>query len=126
MRKIIYTVVGCISVACGAAGTVLPILPTFPFLLLAAYCFARSSERLHHWFVHTKLYKDNLESYMQGHGMTRNTKIRVMITVTIFMSVGFFMMGNVPVGRMVLAIVWVMHLLYFGFRVKTMNGKVII
>ena len=94
-------------------------LPAFPFLMLAAFCFARSSERLHTWFCGTKLYRDNLESYVAGQGMTRRTKIRIMVTVTVLMSVGFVMMHAVPVGRVVLACVWVFHILYFCFGVKT-------
>ena len=60
LKKILYVVLGCIGVALGALGAVLPLLPAFPFLLLAAFCFARSSERLHNWFTGTKLYKNNL------------------------------------------------------------------
>lgn len=88
---------------------------------LAAFCFARSSERLHKWFINTKLYKNNLESYVKGQGMTRKTKIRIMATVTLLMSVGFIMMDQVPVGRVVLACVWVFHILYFCFKVKTIK-----
>ena len=119
LRKMIYTIIGCLSLALGAAGSVFPILPTVPFLLLAAFCFARSSEKLHTWFVGTKLYKDNLESYVAGKGMTRKTKVRIMATVTILMSIGFVMMNAVPVGRVVLACVWVFHIIYFIFGVKT-------
>lgn len=50
LKKILYVVLGCIGVALGALGAVLPLLPAFPFLLLAAFCFARSSERLNRWF----------------------------------------------------------------------------
>ncbi len=69
----------------------------------------------------TKLYKNNLESYVKGQGMTWKTKIRIMITVTVLMSIGFIMMHAVPVGRIVLACVWVFHILYFVFRVKTIK-----
>lgn len=119
IKRILFIILGCIGVALGAVGAVLPLLPAFPFLLLAAFCFAKSSERLHRWFTGTKLYKNNLESYVKGQGMTRKTKIRIMITVTILMSIGFFMMHAVPVGRIVLAAVWVFHILYFVFGVKT-------
>ncbi len=119
IKKAIYIVVGCIGVALGAVGAVLPLLPTFPFLLLAAYCFARSSEKLHTWFTGTKLYKDNLESYVAGKGMTRKAKIRIMTMVTLLMSIGFIMMHAVVVGRIVLGIVWVFHVLYFIFGIKT-------
>lgn len=121
MKKILYIIVGCLGVALGAVGAVLPLLPAFPFLLLAAFCFARSSERLHNWFVNTKLYKKNLESYVQGRGMTWATKIRIMVTVTLLMSIGFLMMSRVPVGRIVLSVVWLFHLIYFIFGVKTLK-----
>ena len=50
----------------------------------------------------TRLYKENLESYVQGRGMTGKTKVRIMVTVTVLMSIGFIMMHQVPVGRIVL------------------------
>lgn len=126
LKKILYVILGCIGVGLGAVGAVLPLLPAFPFLLLAAFCFARSSERLHNWFTGTKLYKNNLESFVQGKGMTKKTKVKIMVTVTLLMSVGFIMMHQVMVGRIVLACVWVFHILYFSFGVKTIkveNGK---
>ena len=69
IKKLLYVILGCIGLALGAVGAVLPLLPAFPFLLLAAFCFAKSSEKLHRWFTGTKLYKNNLESYVKGHGM---------------------------------------------------------
>ena len=121
IKKLLYVILGCIGLALGAVGAVLPLLPAFPFLLLAAFCFAKSSEKLHRWFTGTKLYKNNLESYVKGQGMTWKTKIRIMITVTVLMSIGFIMMHAVPVGRIVLACVWVFHNLYFVFQVKTIK-----
>ena len=118
-----YITLGCIGVGLGALGAVMPLLPAFPFLLLAAFCLGKSSEKLHTWFIGTKLYKDNLESYIQGKGMTRQAKYRIMVTVTILMSIGFFMMHLVPVGRIILGCVLVFHLLYFAFGVKTIPSE---
>lgn len=123
MKKISYMVIGSISLALGAFGAVLPLLPAVPFLLLAAICFARSSEKLHNWFLGTRLYKKNLESYVAGRGMTRQTKIRIMVTVTLIMAVSFAFMHQVLIGRMVLIGVWVFHVLYFLFGVKTIPAK---
>ena len=123
IKKIGYIVLGCLGVGLGALGVVVPLLPAFPFLLLAAFCFGRSSDGRHTWFIGTRLYKDNLESYVQGKGMTRKTKIRIMVTVTILMSIGFVMMHQVPVGRIVLACVWVFHIFYFLFGIKTMQSE---
>ena len=121
LKKVFFVVLGCLSLGLGALGAVLPLLPAFPFLMLAAFCFAKSSEKLHGWFVSTKLYKKNLESFVQGKGMTVMTKIRIMLTVTFLMSIGFIMMHAVPVGRIVLGIVWLFHILYFIFGIKTLK-----
>lgn len=118
LKKTLYITLGCIGVGLGALGAVLPLLPAFPFLLLAAFCFGRSSEKLHTWFIGTKLYRDNLESYVQGRGMTRKTKVRIMVTVTILMSIGFLVMHKTNVGRIVLGCVWLFHMVYFLFGVR--------
>lgn len=123
MKKILYILLGCIGVGLGAVGAALPMVPAFPFLMLAAFCFARSSEKLDTWFKNTRLYKDNLEDFVAGKGMTKKTKVRIMVTVTLLMSIGFAMMGAVPVGRMVLAGVWVFHMVYFLFGIKTIPAK---
>lgn len=123
LKKILYITVGCLGLGIGAVGAVLPMLPAFPFLLLAAFCFGKSSEKLHNWFIGTKLYKDNLESYVQGKGMTKKTKVRVMVTVTLLMSIGFAMMLKVTVGRIVLVCVWIFHIVYFTFGVRTLNPE---
>ena len=121
IKKLILIVIGCITLGLGAVGAVLPILPTVPFLLVSAFCFAESSEKLNNWFKGTKLYKNNLESYVKGRGMTVATKVKIISTVTILMLIGFIMMHNVPVGRIILAVVWIMHIIYFVFFVKNLK-----
>lgn len=123
MKKAMYITLGCVGLALGAVGSVVPLLPSFPFLLLAAFCFGKSSERLHTWFIGTKLYKKNLESYVQGRGMTKAAKLRVMGTVTLVMLISFIAMYRVPVGRICLAVVWVVHVVYFVFGVRTIEEE---
>jgi uncharacterized membrane protein YbaN (DUF454 family) len=110
---------GFLFFALGMAGVVLPILPTTPFILVAAFCFARSSDRLNSWFKGTKVYKMVLEGYMTKRSMTLRAKLTILVPVTVLLAVGFAMMGSVPVGRAIVAIVWVGHIVYFGFVVKT-------
>ena len=119
MKKTAYIILGLICVALGGIGSLIPILPTVPFLLLAAFCFAKSSEKLHAWFIATNLYKNNLESLSQGRGMTMKAKIRVITIVTITMAIGYLFMSNVPIGRICLAIVWIAHVLVFTLGIKT-------
>ncbi|MDO5062839.1 MAG: YbaN family protein [Peptostreptococcaceae bacterium] len=125
IKKIAYLIVGLIGLALGAVGAVVPLLPAFPFLMIAAICFARGSERLNNWFIQTKLYKNNLESYVEGKGMTMRTKLRIIAIVTLTMGLGFAMMSKVPVGRIILAVVWVFHILYFALAVKTIPVQVL-
>ncbi len=121
LKKIFWIILGCIGLALGAVGAVMPMLPAFPFLLLASISFAKSSEKLHNWFINTKIYKNNLESFVKGKGMTKATKIRIITMVTALMSIGFTMMFikqiYVPCG--ILAGVWIFHIIYFCFGVKT-------
>lgn len=121
LKKTVYIIVGSLALGIGAVGSILPIVPTFPFLLLAAFSFAKSSTKLHSWFMGTKLYKDHLESYVQGNGMTWRTRIRVMLMVTFLMAIGFIMMAlrDVVVGCIILGIVWLCHIIYFIWGVKT-------
>ena len=121
MKRILYIILGCVGVGLGAVGAVVPMLPAFPFLMLAAFCFARSSEKLDRWFKGTKLYQDNLADYVAGRGMTVKTKVRIMITVTLLMSIGFIMMGlkGIVTGCIVLGCVWAFHIVYFIWGVKT-------
>lgn len=123
MKKVFFVALGCLSLALGVVGIVLPILPTVPFFLLTAFCFAKSSERLHSWFLGTTMYKKYIGSYMERKGMTIRAKLTLIGTVTALMAVGFMMMSRVPVGRIIMGVVWVGHIVYFGFIVKTISQE---
>lgn len=123
IKRAFYLALGFFGLVLGSIGTVVPMLPTVPFFLLAAIGFGKSSERLECWFKNTKLYKENLEFFVAGKGMERKVKIRIMITVTVLLSVGFIMMDAVPLGRTVLFIIWICHLFYFMFGVKTIHRE---
>ena len=123
IKKLLWITLGFIGFGIGAVGAVLPMLPAFPFLLLAAFSFGKSSEKLHTWFVGTKLYKNNLESYVKGQGMTNMTKTKIIITVTLLMGFGFFMMirKDLYIPCAILCGVWLFHIIYFLFGVKTLK-----
>ncbi len=119
--KCFWLILAFICLALGTIGVFLPVLPTVPFYLVTAFSFAKSSERLHNWFINTKLYKKNLESFVERKAMTLKTKLSILTSVTLVMGFGFFMMARkgIWVPCIILVVVWLCHLLYFIFRVKT-------
>lgn len=124
LKQIIFLIIGCLSLALGCVGIVLPILPTVPFFLLTVFCFANSSQKLHDWFIGTQMYKKHLESFVQKKGMTVRTKATILTSVTALMAVGFVLMlrKGIIVPCVLLAVVWVCHLVYFLFGVKTIHA----
>lgn len=123
IKRITFVVLGCVSLALAVIGVVLPILPTVPFLALAAFCFAKSSDRLNNWLINTKFYQNNLADFKAGKGMTVKTKAHILATVTLVMAVGLIamLMKGVIVGSIILSAVWLGHIYYFGFKVKTLE-----
>ena len=123
IKRIIFVVLGCVSLVLAVIGVVLPILPTVPFLALAAFCFAKSSDRLNNWLINTKFYQNNLADFKAGKGMTVKTKVRILATVTLVMAIGLIamLMKGVIVGSIILSVVWLGHIYYFGFKVKTLE-----
>ena len=119
VARLLWTALGVVTFALGTVGTVLPILPTVPFYLAALFCFAKGSQRLHDWFVGTNLYHKHLEDFVDHRGMTMRTKLSIIGMVTLVMGIAFALMGRVPAGRVILAVVWVAHLIYFMGFVKT-------
>ena len=120
--KIIYLAAGLLALALGAVGVALPILPSTPFLLIAAFCFARSSQRLNTWFKGTKLYKKNLETFVRGQGMTWATKLRIITSVTVIMAIAFFFMRGTNIGRICLAVVWAAHIIALCFLCEDLSA----
>lgn len=122
MRKSIYAILGIISFILGSIGTIVPLLPTVPFYLLATYCFALSSKRLNDWFKNTKFYQENLQDFVVCKAMSLKAKVRIMASVTLLMFIGFVLMGikGIIPGCIVLFSIWVFHVLYFTFVIKTL------
>lgn len=116
--KYIYFVLGLLCVVIGGIGVILPILPTAPFLLVAAFCFARSSERFYQWLVHTSMYQKHLEQLVTTGQMPLKSKIAILAVVTPLLLIAFFMMHNLP-GRITIVVLIVIKWYVFLFRIKT-------
>lgn len=121
LKRLFFISAGCLSLSLGAVGIVLPIIPTFPFFMLTALCFAKSSQKLHDWFVGTKMYKKHIASLLNSKSMTLKGKTTVILSVSILFAAGFLMMRHVIYGRIIILTVWLFHLIYFIFYVKTIK-----
>ena len=73
--RIMLIVAGTFFVGLGVIGIILPLLPTTPFLLLAAACYAKSSEKFYNWLMRNKLFGRYIKNYSEGKGMPLNAKI---------------------------------------------------
>ena len=93
--KILWLAAAFISMALGAIGVILPVLPTTPFLLLASFCFAKGSERFHKWFTKTKLYKKHLDSFVKNRAMTLKTKLCILIPASCMLVLAMIAMSNI-------------------------------
>lgn len=121
--KLIYFIVGIIAMSLGAIGVILPVLPTTPFLLLAAFCFAKSSKRFHTWFTQTNLYKNHLESFVEERAMTLKTKVTLLVFASSMLLLAMYFMQNWYL-RFFLVSLMVFKYYYFIFRIKTIRNKV--
>jgi uncharacterized membrane protein YbaN (DUF454 family) len=61
--RIFWALVGILAVAFGTIGVVLPLIPTVPFMILAAFCFAKSSPRLHDWLINHKVFGPSIQDW---------------------------------------------------------------
>lgn len=85
MKRILLIMVGWLCVVLATLGVVLPLLPTTPFLLLAAWCFARSSPRFHHWLLHRSWFGSYLRHWQAHRALPKGAKPKaVALIVTTF------------------------------------------
>lgn len=79
----IWLLAGTLSVVFGVIGAFLPVLPTTPFMILAAYCFARSSPRAHAWLLNNPYFGRQVRDYYAGKGIPVRTKLIAVSMVTL-------------------------------------------
>ncbi|MFC2315627.1 MAG: YbaN family protein [Selenomonas massiliensis] len=124
LKKIFYVTLGLLSLALGILGALLPILPTVPFVLLAAFCFARGSQRLDAWLRTTRIYRQAMLLMHNGRrGMTNAQKLRIMLPVTTLMGISFLLTEH-PHARIAIGVMWALHVIFFVFRIPSVKRGV--
>lgn len=119
MKNYLLRALGVLSVALGALGIFLPVLPTTPFLLLAAWAFLNSSDRLYNWLMNHKVFGLYIRSYIEFKGVSKAHKIFALTTLWITMAISIYLIDRVAV-RILLVIIAIgvsIHLL----KLKTLS-----
>ena len=119
--KLLWLMIGIVSMVLGASFTVLPVLPTTPFLLLASFCFAKGSDRFHKWFIGTKLYKKHLESFVTSRSMTLKTKLCILLPASAMLILAMLAMSNIY-GRVFIVFLIIFKYIYFFTRIETVKA----
>ena len=117
--KLLWLMIGIVSMVLGAIGVVLPVLPTTPFL--ASFCFAKGSDRFHKWFIGTKLYKKHLESFVTSRSMTLKTKLCILLPASAMLILAMLAMSNIY-GRVFIVFLIIFKYIYFFTRIETVKA----
>lgn len=90
----LLTLVGCLAVICGVVGIFVPLLPTTPFLLLASFCFVRSSPALHQWLLNQRHLGPIVRSFEAGTGIPRRIKRRAIALIWLSLVISMIIVGK--------------------------------
>jgi|TARA_B100001996_G_C18353748_1_gene475009 hypothetical protein len=115
--KILWIFLGSIFVALAALGVALPGLPTTPFLILAAACYIRSSQKLYDWLISNKTFGPYLKDYREGKGIPKKAKILAISMIVLFVgSSVIFGIENLNL-KIAVGVLGLTGLLYVIFKV---------
>ncbi len=95
-------VAGSVSLALGLLGILLPGLPTTPFILLAAACYARASPRLHAWLLNHRWFGPMLRDWERDHSLSPRTKTVALVSMTLMVALSAWGFQGRPVLQGVL------------------------
>lgn len=79
IKKYLLILLGSLSLALGVIGVFIPVLPTTPFLLLASFCYVRSSKKLYNWLINHRIFGSYIYCYLEYRAVPRKTKIGALI-----------------------------------------------
>lgn len=123
MKKIVYITVGCFSFILGIIGIPLPVLPTTPLLLLAGFCFSRSSDRFNNWLRGTKVYQFYVGDYLETRAIARDRKKKILIQVWILMGISIIFAPFVWMKIVFFTMTTIMSIVLFKFVPEQPRNK---
>jgi len=125
--RLLWIILGSTFVAIGTIGIFVPGLPTTVFMILAAACYIRSSEKLYNWLIQNKTFGKYIKDFREGKGMPRRAKIIAQTTMTIFIGLAVIPISPISVPnntiRIAVLIAGLIGFWYVGFRVPTQKNN---
>ena len=125
--RLLWIILGSTFVAIGTIGIFVPGLPTTVFMILAAACYIRSSEKLYNWLIQNKTFGKYIKDFREGKGMPRRAKIIAQATMTIFIGLAVIPISPISVPnntiRIAVLIAGLIGFWYVGFRVPTQKNN---
>ena len=112
--RAILLITGTISLLIGIIGIFIPLLPTTPFLLITAACYARGSDRFYNWLLCNKLFGNYIKNYREGKGVALNIKIislSLLWTTILFSAVFVVSALLIKIVLIIIAIAVTIHIL---------------
>ncbi|MBR4943893.1 MAG: YbaN family protein [Peptococcaceae bacterium] len=122
-KKILWLIVASIFFVMGTLGTMLPILPTVPCYLVAAFGFAQSSDRLHAWFEKSELYKKHVGPYLEAGGLPVKGKASIIAIVTVQVGIPAFIFRDNMMVLLIISAIYIAFLICMLFVVKTIPAQ---
>jgi len=107
LKRRVFVVAGTVALILGVVGIILPVLPTTPFLLLAAICYMRGSQRLYSALLRNRFVGSYIRNYLEGRGMSLKMKIWTLSLLWITILCTTFLATDSLVVRIILAVVLV-------------------
>lgn len=104
LKHTLLIIVGSMSLILGVIGAFLPLLPTVPLVLLAAFCFARSSEKLHSWLLENRHFGSIIRNFEAGKGIPRRVKLKAIGMLWISMAVSITIVARFPLILLLITI----------------------
>jgi uncharacterized membrane protein YbaN (DUF454 family) len=124
VKRNLLIAAGLISLSLGAIGIFVPLLPTTPFLLLASACFVRSSEKLHNWLIHHKVFGHYIRCYQQFRAISLRLKIMTVTVLWVFIGYAVVFAVNAVWIRLILLIIAVAVTIHI-LRLRTLTNEML-
>tara|TARA_B100000519_G_scaffold198529_1_gene208104 strand:- start:22 stop:423 length:402 start_codon:yes stop_codon:yes gene_type:complete len=117
--RILWILLGSLFVGIGYLGIFVPGLPTTIFLILAAGCYIRSSEKLYNWLINNKIFGKYIKDYYEGKGMPLKSKILAFSMIIIFCSFAIFFVIELIWVQLIVGLAGIIGISYIILRVPT-------